>query len=131
EEERGQLAAALASFKRSKAVSDSIFNVETARQLSTLEQRYQDERRAREVESLRRSEAELELQARNRTLQRDGIAAFMLLVVGGAALLYRRRVDRHRLVEEMSVTDSLTGVRNRRYLEQTIERDLASSMRRY
>jgi diguanylate cyclase (GGDEF)-like protein len=34
-------------------------------------------------------------------------------------------------VEEMSVTDSLTGARNRRYLEQTIEPDLASSLRRY
>ncbi|HEY9229894.1 MAG TPA: GGDEF domain-containing protein, partial [Gemmatimonadaceae bacterium] len=53
-----------------------------------------------------------------------------VLFVAGV-FVYRRRVDRHRLVEEMSVTDALTGVRNRRYLEQTIERDLASSLRRY
>jgi len=131
QEERGELAAALSTFKRSKAVSDSIFNAETTQQIVTLEQRYRDERRAREVESLRASEAELELKARSRALQRDGIAALtvLLIVVGG--FLYRRRIDRLTLVEEMSVTDSLTGARNRRYLEQTIEFDLASSLRRY
>jgi two-component system, cell cycle response regulator len=131
QEERGELAAALSTFKRSKAVSDSIFNVQTAQHIAELEQRYQDERRAREVESLRRSEAELELTARSRALQRDGIAAAAVLLVVVGGFLYRRRIDRLSLVEEMSVTDSLTGARNRRYLEQTIEPDLASSLRRY
>jgi two-component system, cell cycle response regulator len=131
QEEKGELSAALSTFKRSKAVSDSIFSVETARQIATFEQRYQNERRAREMEALRRSEAELALQARNRALQRDGAAALSLLVLVVGGFLYRRRIDRLRLVEEMSVTDALTGARNRRYLEQTIEPDLASSLRRY
>lgn len=131
QEQKGELAAALSTFKRSKAVSDSIFNAETARHIATLEQRYQAERRARELEVLKRTETELELEVRKRALQRDGIAVVTLLVIVVGGFLYRRRIDRLKLVEKMSVTDALTGARNRHYLEQTIEPDLASSLRRY
>ena len=57
-----------------------------------------------------------------------GFIAVVLAVV--AALGYRRRVERTRLAEELSVTDALTGLWNRRYLQQTIQMDVAASLRR-
>lgn len=63
--------------------------------------------------------------------QRD---AMLVLLLGGlaiGALLHWRGVRRITELESMSLTDPLTGVRNRRYLEQTIDLDVASSLRAY
>lgn len=130
QEAQGQLAAALREFKRSKVVSDSIFSAETARRIAGLEQRYSDERRMRTIDSLRRTQVELQLQASQREMQRDGAAGIALLIAVVGFALYRRRVERARLAESLSVTDSLTGLRNRRYVQQTIEMDIAASVRR-
>lgn len=130
-EAEGRLAEALKSYRRSKAMSDSIFTAETARKIASLEQRFADERRLHELDSLRRSEAELQVKAAHRAYQRDGaIGAALLLGVIGFSL-YRRRVERARLAESLSVTDTLTGLRNRRYLQQTIDVDVAASVRRW
>jgi diguanylate cyclase (GGDEF)-like protein len=131
QEAQGELAEALQSFKRSKAVTDSIFSADAARRIASLERRFADERRLHEVDSLRRIQAELQTQAARRAYQRDGIAALTVLIVVIAFFLYRRRVERAVLAESLSVTDALTGLRNRRYLQQTIDVDVAASIRRW
>ncbi|HVX40048.1 MAG TPA: GGDEF domain-containing protein [Gemmatimonadaceae bacterium] len=72
----------------------------------------------------------VELAERNEQ-QRD---AMLVLLLGGltiGVLLHWRGTRRIVELESMSLTDPLTGVRNRRYLEQTIDLDVASSLRAY
>ena len=131
EESAGQLADALREFKRSKVVSDSIFSAETARRIAVLEQMFSDERRRRELDSLRRHQAELQVEASERKLQRDVAAGIAILIAIVAFFMYRRRVERTNLAEALSVTDSLTGLWNRRYLQQTLQMEVAASLRRH
>jgi len=59
-------------------------------------------------------------------------------LIGGAAVLlaligfgvYRRRVEAERTTERVSVTDPLTGLKNRRYMVQTIGADIAAAQRK-
>jgi diguanylate cyclase (GGDEF)-like protein len=124
-------AGALATYKAFKAVSDSIFDGGTARRITNLQRRFEAERHDRELERLRKEEAVHLLDASRRTWQRNAIAAVALLVAVIGVVIYRRRAVQTRLAEELSVTDALTGVRNRRYLQQTIDVDLAASTRRH
>src|SRR5262249_25506729 len=78
-EAQGDLAEALQSYKRSKMVSDSIFNAETSRRIASLEQRFRDERRMHEIDSLKRAQAELLLEANQRAHQRDSATAIAVL----------------------------------------------------
>ncbi len=120
----GRHAAALASFKRVRAVGDSIFDEATSRRVASLGRQVEQERREREVQLLR-------VEASYRTEQRNtlAIAAALMLVAGLVA--YWRRVLRTRRAETLSTTDPLTGVRNRRYLEQIIAGEVAGSLRRH
>jgi len=130
QEAQGDLAEALQSYKRSKVVSDSIFNAETSRRIAALEQRFAGERRLHEIDSLKRSQAELLLEANQRAHQRDSATAILILGAVIGFFMYRRRVEGARLAESLSVTDALTGLHNRRYVQQTIEMDIAASVRR-
>lgn len=65
-------------------------------------------------------------------------AASRNAVVGGAVAvglvtfgLYRRRLDATRLTERFDVTDPLTGLKNRRYITQTIEADCTVTARQH
>jgi diguanylate cyclase (GGDEF)-like protein len=59
-------------------------------------------------------------------------------LIGGAAVLlgligfgvYRRRVEAERTTERVSVTDPLTGLKNRRYMVQTIGADITAAQRK-
>lgn len=131
EEAQGRLANALEEFKRAKVVSDSIFTANTSRRIAALEQMYDEAQRGRELDSLRRERAELELRASRRALQRDGAAVIALLVGLIGFGMYHRRLERTRMAEAMSVTDALTGIWNRRYVQQTMHMDVAASLRRH
>lgn len=63
--------------------------------------------------------------------QRDALLVLLLGGIGIGGLLHWRGTRRITELESMSLTDPLTGVRNRRYLEQTIDLDVASSLRAY
>ena len=130
EEKSGDYAAALASFKRFKQEHDRIFDQEKAKRLELLERRYQSERREKEIIQLRQGEADRALEAARQRSQRKLIAGSAVLcgVVGFG--LYRRRVESARIAEHLSVTDALTGLKNRRYVLQTIAADTASVERR-
>jgi len=131
QESNGQLADALREFKRAKVVSDSIFSAGTARRIALLEQMFSNERRGRELDSLRRHQAELQLEASERALQRDVAIGIAILIAVVAFFMYRRRVERTRLAEALSVTDALTGLWNRRYVQQTLQMEVAASLRRH
>lgn len=130
QEAEGDLAQALRAFKHSKAVSDSIFSAETSRRIASLEQRFADERHLYEIDSLRRAQAELLLEADRRARQRDWATALAVFIAVTGFFLYRRRVEGARIAESLSMTDTLTGLRNRRYVQQTIDMDISASVRR-
>jgi diguanylate cyclase (GGDEF)-like protein len=130
EEALGDLAQALQSYNKSKAVRDSIFNAETSRRILSLEQRFADERRHHEIDSLKRAQAELLLQANHRARQRDAATAIAVFIAVLGFVLYRWRVEGARIAESLSMTDALTGLHNRRYVEQTVDMDISASVRR-
>jgi diguanylate cyclase (GGDEF)-like protein len=131
QEQAGQTAAALATYKRFKQVSDDIFNVERTKRVELLERRYQAEKREREIERLEAERVTHELTAARRLVQRNAIGGGALLLGLVGFGLYRRRVESARIAERLSVTDTLTGLANRRFLLQTIGADVAASARRY
>lgn len=122
---------ALATYKKFKDVNDSIFNEERARRLALLESRYQLEKREREIEKLKKDQAILDLHLHSERSQRNAIVGGSILLGIVGFLMYRRRVESSRIAEELSLTDSLTGLRNRRFIWQTIGYDLASCLRKY
>ncbi|HEY5906981.1 MAG TPA: tetratricopeptide repeat protein [Vicinamibacteria bacterium] len=125
----GRFEAALSTQKELKRVSDLIFDENKSRRVASLERRYELEKREREIARLRTEQALQELEVNRRTLQRNTLAGTTLLLgfVGFAA--YKRRVEKARLAEELSVTDALTGLKNRRYVSQTMPPDVAASLR--
>ena len=130
QEKAGDYAGALASFKRFKQENDRIFDQDKAKRLELLERRYQSEKREKEIVELRRGEADRALEAARQRSQRNLVAgsAVFCAVVGFG--LYRRRVESARISEQLSVTDALTGLKNRRYVLQTIAADAAAVQRR-
>ncbi len=139
EEERGRFEEALAAHRRFKEVNDEIFDEERTRRVEMLESRYQSERREREIASLRTAEALQNLELGRQRYQRNGVlAGAAILVAIGFGLHWRHRTlarlyselaSANERLEELSITDALTGLHNRRYLSQSIEADLATSRR--
>ncbi|HEY0972006.1 MAG TPA: tetratricopeptide repeat-containing diguanylate cyclase [Gemmatimonadales bacterium] len=130
-EAAGRHREALAAHRAFKAVSDSIVDAATTRRVAMLERQHATERRGIELERLRAEQEVYRLQAERRTVQRNALAVAIVLLAAAGILAFRRRTGRARAAEELSVTDTLTGLRNRRYLQQTIARDVAASLRRY
>ncbi|MEX2272184.1 MAG: tetratricopeptide repeat-containing diguanylate cyclase [Vicinamibacterales bacterium] len=130
EELAGQPAAALAAFKQLKTLEDQIFAADKALRIDMLERRYQAERHQAENERLRTQQALSDLQASRSRLQRNAVAAAGVLMLTIGIILYRRRVDAARIASELSVTDALTGLRNRRFVQQTVDADVATALRR-
>jgi diguanylate cyclase (GGDEF)-like protein len=132
QEAAGRPADALRSHRRFKAVRDSIYDAASARRIAALERQRAAEQRAHEADRLR-SEARLDaLEDSRRSTQRTMLLAVLAVVLGAVGyVVHRRRMDRMLVAEELSVTDALTGVRNRRYVQQTIGVDVAASLRRH
>jgi diguanylate cyclase (GGDEF)-like protein len=138
---------ALEAFRRWDAVDDSLFSIARAQRITALDAEFQADRAQREIERLR-AEAELAASTAQRRSAQLVAAILMALVL---ILLYGRHVaqglqreleakvnartaelsEANQRLEDLSLTDSLTGLRNRRYLFQTIESELAVSLRAY
>jgi diguanylate cyclase (GGDEF)-like protein len=125
QEADGRPADALTSFRRFKAQSDSVFDDAAARRVTSLEERYAAARQAREIERLTTAQAISALQASQRATQRNAIAGGALLLAAVGAAAYRRRVRDARHAQALSLTDPLTGVRNRRYVREVVAREMA------
>jgi diguanylate cyclase (GGDEF)-like protein len=131
QEAGGHPADALASYKHFKEADDRIFDEEKSRRQELLQQKYQAERRDTEIERLKREEAVKALEASGQRMQRNAIAAVAVAALVLAIALYRRRVAAARLAAELSVTDPLTALKNRRYVQQMIAADLAACDRKH
>ena len=135
------------AFRSWNAVDDSLFGIARAQRVAVLNAEFQADHVHQEMERLR-AEAELaRSQAQRRSAQL--VAAILLGLV--ILLLYGRHVakrvqreleakvsartaelsEANQRLQDLSLTDSLTGLRNRRYLFQTIESELAVSLRAY
>ena len=124
---------ALESFRRHKALSDRIFDEERTRRLDALDRRYEAERRELELETLRRERAEQGLQLseeRTTRLWLAGALVALALVFGGFLLRRRELQVINRRLADLTRTDQLTGLGNRRLLEDTLQADLPLSLRR-
>ena len=73
--------------------------------------------------------ATLAAAAEKHARQRDGLLGLLALALAAGFALHWNGTRRIRRLESVSLSDPLTGVRNRRYLEQTIGLDVASSIR--
>src|SRR5258707_3649715 len=103
----------------------------TARRIAELEMRYANERRAHELAKLRRDNAEAELRADRETDRRNAVFLAAVMIGMTGFFFYWKRTETARLTQQWSVTDPLTGARNRRYLEQTMAADMALCARRH
>jgi diguanylate cyclase (GGDEF)-like protein len=124
---------ALDTFRRHKALSDRIFDEERTRRLDALDRRYEAERRELELETLRRERAEQGLQLSEERTTRLWLAGALigLALVFGAFLVRRRELESiNRRLAELTRTDQLTGLGNRRLLEDTLQADVPLSLRR-
>lgn len=129
----GQHREALDTFRRHKALSDRIFDEERTRRLDALDRRYEAEQRELELETLRREQAEQGLQLSEERMKRYWLlgALIALTLVFGAFLLRRRDLEAmNRRLADLTRTDQLTGLGNRRLLEDTLGADLPLSLRR-
>lgn len=124
---------ALDTLRRHKSLSDRIFDEERTRRLDALDRRYEAERRELELETLRRERAEQDLQLSEERTTGLWLAAALvaLALVFGGFLLRRRELQAiNRRLADLTRTDQLTGLGNRRLLEDTLQADLPLSLRR-
>ena len=130
QERAGDLAGALASYRRFKDDHDRIVDEEKKKQLELVERKYQSERQAGETERKQREAAVGALAAGRRRSQLNlfGGSSVLLALIGFS--IYRRRVASARLARELAVTDPLTGLKNRRYVLLTMGGDIAAAQRK-
>jgi diguanylate cyclase (GGDEF)-like protein len=130
QERAGDHAGALSSFRRFKDAHDRQVAEEHAKALASLEQKYEAEKRASEAERLKREEAVRQRDGDRRSFQRNVLAGSTVLLAIVGFGMYRRRVESARIAEQLSVTDPLTGLKNRRYVLLTIGADIAAGDRK-
>jgi diguanylate cyclase (GGDEF)-like protein len=122
--EAGDFRGALEAFERRAAIQKKLDEEQVSERLNELKLKYDDEKKSKEIELLRRDQQikELELK-RQATIVRAAIAG--VLSVALIALLiynrYRLRVRAEKQLEIASRTDHLTGLSNRRDLMEKIE----------
>lgn len=144
-EARGDDRGALSALRSWARLDSALFNEASDKRVEGLRAEYEAGRSQREIERLT-SRAALESAAAQR---RQILLAVVLLLATVLFLLYRRRVTvqlQHRLEEEvrartselseanaklrdLTLTDTLTGLRNRRYVFHTVGADVAGSVR--
>jgi diguanylate cyclase (GGDEF)-like protein len=85
------------------------------------------------MNALRRrvSELEVAVEAERQAATRNGLLAGALAIGLTGFGLYRRRAETARLTERFGMTDALTGLKNRRYVTQTITADCNVASRQH
>lgn len=98
---------------------------------SALELRYAIAERRHAFEEVRHAEAELALEAELAEWKRNSVLALALLVVVAGWLLQRKNRSVDEIADQLATTDSLTGLRNRRYVQQMMPAEVAGFSRRH
>nr|WP_320131864.1 diguanylate cyclase [uncultured Holophaga sp.] len=138
-EAAGRYREALDVYKAFKASSDGVMQKEGQNAIARFREQYEAERREREIEDLtvenRVQTAELKRRRIQHLLTVGGIVSLAVIV---ALLAMRQRAvkrtqrqlrELNARLEELSLTDPLTGLWNRRYFETRIEDEAAHARR--
>jgi diguanylate cyclase (GGDEF)-like protein len=128
-ERAGDLAGAVRTFHQNEALRDRLLTSAREKALLELSEKFAAERRAREIELLKRDNAlkdhDLLAQRRN---QHTIVGATLLISLACAALVWT--IGRIRKVNArlrfQSQHDALTGLRNRRFFNETVLADTAN-----
>jgi diguanylate cyclase (GGDEF)-like protein len=130
QERAGDAAGALASYRRFREEHDRTVEEEKRKELELIEQKYQSERRAGEIERQKGETAVQMLAADRLRFERKvfGGSSILLGLIGFS--IYRRRLHSARMARELAVTDPLTGLKNRRYMLLTMGGDIAAAQRK-
>ena len=131
QERAGDFAGAVSSLKQFQLVSATIFDAERTRRVELLERRYQVEHRETEIAQLRAQQAMADLALSREQSQRNAAIAVALMIATVGVVMYRRRVAVAQSAQQLSMTDTLTGLKNRRFVLETIDADLAVCERKY
>jgi diguanylate cyclase (GGDEF)-like protein len=122
--EAGDFRGALEAFERRAEIQKTKDAEKIRERLDELKLKYDDEKKSKEIELLRRDQQikELEL-TRQATIVRASVAGVLSLVLLGVLVYnrYRLRLRSEKLLEIASRTDPLTGLSNRRDLMEKIE----------
>jgi diguanylate cyclase (GGDEF)-like protein len=133
QERTGDYAAALASFRRHVELRDELLNAEKTRQIQELQIAYETEKKDKALQLLQRDQAYQEL------IRKAWLTGFALLLLPLALLINRYRLKSRAArdiartneelnaalarVEELSRTDTLTGLPNRRHTLERLEEE--------
>lgn len=98
---------------------------------SALELHYAIAERQRAFEAVRHAEAEQALETQLADWKRNSLLAFALLVVVAGWLVKRQHRSVDAIADQLETTDSLTGLRNRRYVQQIMPAEVSGFSRRH
>ena len=130
QERAGDLAGALASYRRFKEEHDRAVAAEERKRLELVEGKYQAERKASEDQRAQRDAAVRAMAADRRRLQLNLLGGGSVLLGLIGFTIYRRRTLAARMTRELAITDPLTGLKNRRYMLLTMGGDIAVAQRK-
>ena len=138
-EQAGLYKEALESHKLFKAESDRLRAEERSRRIAELQTRYEADKREREIALLNKDNALKSAELKRKRAQQSILLTASLSFVLVAFLLYRRnctsKATNRKLKElnerfhSLSLTDNLTGLHNRRYIDSRIDQDIAQALR--
>ncbi len=98
---------------------------------SALELRYAIAERQRAFEAVRHAEVEQALEAQLDDWKRNSVLVFALLIVVAGWLVRRQHRSADAIADELETTDSITGLRNRRYVQQIMPAEVSGFSRRH
>ena len=138
-EARGDFRAAYRYRKACDELKEQVYSRENFAKISSLEARIDAERKARQIDVLRKQGEIRELQVRRQRLLIASTVGAVVLLAAIAFLLWRRYRLKARTsaalaaayarVEEMARTDALTGLANRRAATERLEQEVLRSER--
>jgi diguanylate cyclase (GGDEF)-like protein len=130
QEQAGDTAGALASYRRYKVEHDRLVAGEERALVAQADRKYQEERKASEAERAQREAAQQAIAADRRRVARNLVGGSTILLGLIGFTIYRRRAQTERATRELAVTDPLTGLKNRRYMLLTMGGDIAAAARK-
>lgn len=138
---RGDFRSAFGFQLQVQEISDALSAQHIQNRLAGLRLVHETASREREIELLKSSRSIQDMELQRQKLLRNGILAGALLLLGIVVLLVSRyrmklRINEslqvsHQRLLDISLTDPLTGMKNRRFLAQTIPGDISQALRHH
>lgn len=139
------------TLKRQKRLDEDLFNQARLESLASTQAQTEFVRRANQIELLKQQQAIREIQAEDEREDRRNLLLGLIVLVLIAFLLYYRRIQSkytlklerevesrtaelqsaNEALEALSLTDKLTGLKNRRFVESQIDADISNVLRKH